>query len=137
LSTRPDSFDWYAIHLPSGENWPSRSSNGVFRKGNGFFSPETGRTHKSMPVFGSMLRKSRRRPSADQSFGTRTWSDSSSSSSTPAPLDSFQYELKTLFRLDANATRLPSGDHTDHPSIAASKVNRVGTPRAVSMSQTS
>src|SRR6266704_1595869 len=47
ISNRPDSFDWYAIHLPLGENWPLRSSDGVFRKGNSFLSPETGRTHKS------------------------------------------------------------------------------------------
>src|SRR5262249_1989077 len=134
---RPDSFDWYAIHLPSGENWPSRSSKGVFRKGNGFLSPETGRTHKSKPVCGSLLRNSRKRPSEDQSVGTLSLSDASSNSSATAPLDSFQYRLKTPVRLDAKTTRRPSDDQTGKLSALASKVNRFGIPRSASMSQTS
>src|SRR5438132_9319876 len=109
VARKLDSFDWYAIHLPSGENRPSRSSKGVFRKGNGFLSPETGRTHRSYPVCGSRLRNSKKRPSEDQSFGALACSDSSSNSSAPAPLDNFQYRLKTPFRLDWNTTRLPSG----------------------------
>src|SRR5438067_220766 len=66
----PDSFELYAIQLPSEGNRPSRSSNGVFKKGNGFLSPETGRTQKSQPVCGSLLRNSIKRPSEDQSVGT-------------------------------------------------------------------
>src|SRR2546426_7952826 len=89
-----DSFDWYAIHLPPGENWPSRSSKGVFRKGKGCFLAPIGRTHKSQPVCGSRLRNSKNRPSEDQSVGAFICSDSSSNSSAPAPLDNFQYRLK-------------------------------------------
>src|SRR3989441_13353578 len=41
------------------------------------------------------------------------------------------------FRLDVNTTRLPSDDQRGESLYAASKLNRVGTPLAASMSQTS
>src|SRR6185295_4867332 len=86
---------------------------------------------------GPPLRNSRKRPSEDQSSGALGRSDSSRSSSAPALLDNLQYRLKMPFRLDPNTMRLPLGDQSGKASVAASKVKRVGTPRAASMSQTS
>src|SRR5205823_10444360 len=100
-SGRPDSFDTYASHRPSGENCPSLSSNIVCRTANGFRlsagsgrpepvearSPVIGSAHKSSPVFGLLTRKSRKRPSDDHDWGTLVIAETSSGASAPAPLE--------------------------------------------------
>ena len=42
--------DWYATQRPSGENLPLDSVNGVRAKSNGFLSPKSGRTRRSVDV---------------------------------------------------------------------------------------
>src|SRR5262245_1523947 len=75
------------------------------------------------------LRKRRNLPSADQSVHVFTSSDFSSSSSAP-PTDGFQNKLcGPPRRVELNAMRVPSGDHSGKLSTDGSTVKRVRTPR--------
>src|SRR5262245_56752959 len=91
ISIRPHSFEWYATHRPSGENAPYASRKGVFRNTVGVRSPVIGTTQRSPPVCGSMLRYSRKRPSADQLLGDLIWSVDTNRSSAAAPFVSRRY----------------------------------------------
>src|SRR4029450_5857680 len=103
---RPDSFDWYATHFPTGENWPSRSSKSVWTTGKGFRSPFMGSAHKSKPVVLPGLRNKRKRPSGDQSTGALFCGVANSKLSGFVSVTDFTYRSYTPVRSELKATRL-------------------------------
>jgi len=68
-SCRPDSFEQYATHLPSGENFGDPSSNLVCTSGLGRRSPSKDKEKMSPPASEVRCVKSNVRPSGDQDSG--------------------------------------------------------------------
>ena len=110
---RPDSLDWYAIHLPSGENSAMPLVALVWTTGNGFPSPMIGNAQMSFRVFWLALLYSRNRPSREKSDATMSVPSSAAALRFPRRPPTSRRDRCTPFRFELNTMRAHPATRSD------------------------